>query len=74
MPEVKPSEKPVHLKTANEMNFHEFVDWATSHVMFGIVRGESLRSLVYAIIGEACRNEVFGGLKKPEKKPKKRKK
>ncbi len=48
-------------KTALEMNFNEFVSWATAFIIFGIGEGTKLKDLVCTIIDHAVRNKVFGG-------------
>lgn len=45
------------------LNFEEFITWATAHIIFGIAEGNKLRSLVWTIVDQAARNEVFGGAK-----------
>lgn len=47
-------------KTALEMDFNEFVTWATAFILFGIGEGRSLRELVWNVLNHAVRNEVFG--------------
>lgn len=51
------------MKSALEMEFSEFVDWATGHVLLGLGRGEGLRNILHSIVDHACRNTVFGGAK-----------
>jgi hypothetical protein len=58
--------KDRHQKTALEMDFNEFVSWATSRVLFGIGEGERLRDIMHSIIDHAARNTVFGGGKQAE--------
>lgn len=53
--------KPKHQKTALDLDFNEFVSWATSHILFGIAEGQKLRDLVTTVVDHACRNKVFGG-------------
>lgn len=48
-------------KSPLEMGFDDFVSWATGHILFGIGRGETLRSLVWIVVEQAARNTVFGG-------------
>lgn len=50
-------------RTSLDYNFEEFISWSVSHILFGIGRGETLRSLVTTIVDHAMRNEVFGGQK-----------
>ena len=52
--------KARHEKTALEMDFDEFVSWATSYILFGIGEGQSLRDLVRTVLDHAARNKVFG--------------
>lgn len=46
-------------KTADELEFKEFVTWATSYILFGIGEGDKLRNLVHVVVD--ARNKVFGG-------------
>jgi len=47
-------------KTALEMDFNEFVTWATGFILFGIGEGRSLRELVHTVVDHAARNPNFG--------------
>jgi hypothetical protein len=63
------AEKPLTIwrkamKPATEMEFNEFVDWATGHILLGIGNGRSLRELVHSVVDLALRNTVFGGARK----------
>ena len=51
------------MKTALDMDFNEFIDWATGYILMGIGSGEPLRSLVRVVLDHAVRNKVFGGAK-----------
>jgi hypothetical protein len=48
-------------KYATEMDFHEFVTWATGAIIFGIAEGQKLKDIVFMIVNQAASNEVFGG-------------
>lgn len=53
--------KPRHEKKPQEMNFEEFTSWATSHILFGIGQGNTLRDLVQIIMIHAAENTVWAG-------------
>ena len=50
-------------KFATEMDFNEFVTWATGYILFGIGEGSKLKDLVHTVVNQAMMNEVFGGKK-----------
>jgi hypothetical protein len=63
-PTAKTNKKPVnHLAScrtqtpATELSQHDFISWATSHIMFGLGDGQSLRALVWAVIIQAGQNK-----------------
>ena len=60
MPRPK-AKKQKQEKLATEMDFNEFVTWATSYILFGIGEGRKLKDLVHTVVDHAARNEVFGG-------------
>jgi hypothetical protein len=47
-------------KAATEMNFDEFVTWATGYLIFGIGEGNKLRNLMHTIVNQAAQNPHFG--------------
>lgn len=47
-------------KNALEMDFNEFVTWATGYILFGIGEGQKLRDLVRIVVDHAARNPNFG--------------
>jgi len=49
------------MKTALDMNFNEFVNWATGYILMGIGRGDNLNMLVRTVLDHSLRNRVFGG-------------
>jgi hypothetical protein len=61
---AKKKEKPRHEKTAVELDFDDFVSWATSMVLFRIAEGDKLRNIIHIILDHAARNEVWGGGRK----------
>lgn len=63
MPAKPVSDKPLRNQSPDEMEFDEFVKWATSHIIFGIGEGTKLKSLVYIICNQAALNKIFGGMK-----------
>lgn len=48
------------MKTALDMEFDEFVRWATGYVLMGIGGGTPLKELMDTVIDHACRNKIFG--------------
>lgn len=61
------------MKSTDEMDFNEFVNWATGYIVFGIGEGTRLRELVWCVCNRAMLNEVFGGRKPAPAKPSKQK-
>lgn len=51
-------------KYAIEMDYNEFITWATGYILFGIGEGRTLREIVSTIVNQAAQNEVFSGGKK----------
>lgn len=50
-------------KTAPEMDFDEFITWATGYILFGIGEGQKLRDVVWFVCNQAAQNKVWGGQK-----------
>lgn len=48
------------MKTALEMDFNEFLAWATGFVITGLGEGRTIRDSMYCVLDHALRNEVFG--------------
>lgn len=48
------------MKYATQMEFNEFLDWATGHVTLEIGGGRALRDALYTVLNQALLNEVFG--------------
>jgi hypothetical protein len=42
--------KEVWNKTLIEMEFDEIVDWATGKIVFGLIKGVSIHTLVYEVL------------------------
>lgn len=51
------------ISTPLEMDFTEFINWATGHVLLGMGQGTSLRTLIDEVVDHVSRNNNFGGLK-----------
>lgn len=56
-------------KFATEMDYDEFVKWATEYVVEDFLESglKGIRRSIFMIINQAAANEVFGG-KSPKKK------
>jgi len=55
---------------ALEMNFDQFVNWATGYTLSELGAGTRLKEIMHTIVDHAIRNEVFGGGKPDKKKGK----
>lgn len=42
---------------ATELSQHDFISWATSHIMFGLGDGQPLRTLVWTVVTQAGQNK-----------------
>lgn len=45
---------------AKDMEFDDFVKWATGYILLGIGEGRPLRDLVWMIVNQAAQNKNFG--------------
>jgi len=48
------------MKTALEMEWKEFIAWATGYVIVGLGEGRTVRESVEIIVDHAIRNTKFG--------------
>lgn len=53
-------------KMADEMDFEEFVRWATEYIVDRFLSDglKGIRSGIHMVVNEVARNKVFGGGKK----------
>lgn len=53
-------------KWATEMEFEEFVTWATREIFDGLITGggKEMKSRVHVVMQQAALNEVWGGNRK----------